>query len=138
MQQRDVIRPNPVQWLRYAYVGTVSAKSHAWVLHDATCRTWILRHVARYFALVTPLIVPVMIFLPAPLSLRAMSCLVAVLTMMMFYVAFTVDSVERRVELAGYPHGTAARIREQRALGAQRATAARNRARQYARVHKNS
>jgi hypothetical protein len=78
-----------------------------------------------------------MTFLPAPLGLRAMSCLVAGLTMMMFYLGFTVDSVERRVELAGYPHGTAAHIREQRALLGQRAVAARNAARRHARLQRH-
>jgi hypothetical protein len=130
----EIVRPNPVQWLRYVYVGSVPARNRAWVLYDATRSTWIVRHAARYFALVTPIIVPVLIFLPASLELRALSCLTAVLTMLMFYLGFTVDSVERRVEKAGYPHGSAARIREQRALDAQRAVAARNRARREARL----
>ena len=69
-----VVRPNPLQWLRYVYVGTVPAKNHAWVLYDATRPTWVLRHALRYLALVAPLIILVMIFLPAPLGLRAMCC----------------------------------------------------------------
>lgn len=129
MEELLIVRPNPLLWLRYAYIGSLPHKYDAWVLRDATCRTWILRHAARYFALVTPIITPVLIFLPAPFSLRVMSCLVAVLTMMLFYMAFTADSVESRVQKAGFPPGTAARLREQRALTAQRLAAARYRAR---------
>lgn len=130
------MRPNPVQWLRYTFVGSVPAKNHAWVLYDASCRTWLLRHFVRYLVLITPIIAPVLIFLPAPMSLRIMSCLAAGLTMLIFYMAFTFDSLERRVEMAGYPHGTASRLRERRAVDAQRAVAARHRARRAARLHR--
>lgn len=129
MQELRIIRPNPLLWLRYAYLGSLPQKYDAWVLRDATCRTWILRHAARYLALVAPIVIPVLIFLPAPFSLRLMSCLVALLTMMLFYMAFTADSVETRVEKAGFPPGTASRLREQRALTSQRLAAARYRAR---------
>lgn len=129
MDELEIRRPNPLLWLRYAYVGSLPPTYDAWVLRDATARTWILRHAARYLALVTPIVTPVLIFLPAPFSLRFMSCLVAVLTMMLFYMAFTVDSVETRVQKAGFPPGTATRLREQRALTAQRLAAARYRSR---------
>lgn len=127
------IRPNPLQWLRYAYTGSVPARNRAWVLHDATSPTWVLRHLARYVALVAPIVVAVLIFLPAPLYLRVLACITAFLTMMIFYAGFTVDAIERRVEKAGYPNGTAPRLREQRAVESQRAVAARARARREAR-----
>jgi hypothetical protein len=110
-----IVRPNPLLWLRYAYIGSLPHKYDGWVLRDATCPTWILRHAARYLALVTPIVTPVLIFLPAPFSLRFMSCLVAMLTMMLFYMAFTADSIESRVQNAGFAPGTATRLREQRA-----------------------
>lgn len=129
-----IVRPTPLQWLRYTYVGSVPAKNQAWVLHDTTCRTWLLRHVVRYLVLVAPLVVGVMVFLPAPLGLRVLSCVVAALPTMMFYLAYTVEDTERRVEKAGYPHGTAARVREQRTMAAHRAVVARNRERRAARL----
>lgn len=129
-----VDRPNPLLWLRYAYVGSLPQKYSAWILHDATCRTWVLRHAARYLALVAPIVILVLIFLPAPLALRIESCAVAVLTMMLFYLSFTSDSVDRRVEKAGYLPGTAEQVREERSLAAQRAVAARNRQRREARL----
>ena len=45
--------------------------------------------------------------------------------MMVFYLAYTSESVDRRVEKAGYPTGLAAQMRQQRAVEAQRATVAR-------------
>jgi hypothetical protein len=132
-QAETVIRPNPLQWLRYVYTGAVPAKNRAWVLYDATRPTWVLRHLARYVVVVAPIVAAVLIFLPAPPFLRVLSCVVAFLTMMIFYAGFTADAVERRVEKAGYPAGTATRRRQQRAVDAQRAVAARYRARRDAR-----
>ena len=129
----QVVRPNPLQWLRYAYVGSVPAKNRAWVLYDATCRTWVFRHVARYFVLIVPIVAAVLLFLPAPMPLRVMSCLAAALPMALFYVAYTTDALDRRVEKAGYPPRTAADLRERRAVAAQRATVARYREKQLRR-----
>ena len=133
IEGEQVVRPNPLQWLRYAYVGSVPAKNRAWVLHDATCRTWVLRHAARYVVLIVPVMAAVLLFLPAPMPLRVMSCLAAALPMALFYLAYTADALERRVEKAGYPPRTAADLRERRAVEAQRATVARYRERQHAR-----
>src|SRR4051794_39120030 len=133
----DVVRPNPLQWLRYVYTGSVPAKNRAWELYDATCRPWIWRHLARYVVLVAPILIAVLVFLPAPLSLRVMSCLAAGLSMLLFYMAYTSDAVERRVEKAGYLDGTAAQIRQQRATDAQRAVAARYRERSAARAQRH-
>ncbi|HZZ96028.1 MAG TPA: DUF5313 family protein [Jatrophihabitantaceae bacterium] len=134
MTQDDdkVIRPNALQWLRYVYTGAVPAKNESWVLYDATRPTWVLRHLARYVVVVAPIVAAVLIFLPAPLLLRVLCCVVAFLTMMIFYAGFTVDAVERRVEKAGYTSGTATRLRQQRAVDVQRAVAARYRARRDA------
>jgi hypothetical protein len=125
----EVVRPTPLQWLRYVYVGSVPAKNRAWVLYDATCRTWLLRHFARFFVVVGPILLAVLIFLPAPMSLRVMACLAAGLPMLLFYLAYTADALEARVEKAGYPNGIASEIRQRRAMDAQRAVAARYRER---------
>ena len=129
MQPEKVVRPNALQWLRYVYLGSVPAKNEAWVLHDATCRTWVLRHLVRYLILVAPVLAAVMIFLPAPVSLRALCCVAAGLPMLLFYMAYTADAVDRRVEKAGYPSGLATELRQRRSADAQRAVAARYRER---------
>jgi hypothetical protein len=122
----QIVRPSPLQWLRYALLGSVPAKNRAWVLHDVTCSTWALRHAARYFALVTPLIIAVMIFLPAALSLRVEACFTAAASVLIGYMCFATESLERRAQKAGYPHGIAAQLREHRANETQRAVVARN------------
>ncbi len=128
-----LVRPGVLQWLRYAWVGSIAPRHRTWVLHDATCRTWVLRHIARYLAIVGPFVVAAMVALPAPLSLRMTACSTAGLSMMVFYLAYTSESVDRRVEKAGYPSGLAAQLRQQRAVEAQRAVVARYRARQAGR-----
>ena len=42
-----VRRPNPLQWLWYAYGGGLPERHASWVLHDTTTRTWWLRHLLR-------------------------------------------------------------------------------------------
>jgi hypothetical protein len=129
----EIVRPGPIQWLRYAYVGSIAPRHNAWVLHDATARTWVLRHAARYWAIIGPLVVLAMLALPASVELRVLSCLTAAMSMMVFYLAYSTESVDRRVEKAGYPTGLAQQLRQQRAVAAQRATVARYRERQATR-----
>jgi hypothetical protein len=62
-----------------------------------------------------------------------MSCVAAGRPMLLFYMSYTADAVERRVEKAGYPSGIASDLREHRSANAQRATAARYRERQTSR-----
>lgn len=129
----EIKRPGPIQWLRYAYVGSIAPKYRDWVLHDATAKTWVLRHAGRYWAIIGPLVVVAMLALPASWELRVLSCLTAAMSMMVFYLAYSTESVDRRVEKAGYPSGLAAQLRQERAIAAQRATVARYRERRAAR-----
>jgi hypothetical protein len=132
----QVIRPNALQWLRYVFTGSVPAKNHAWVLYDATCSTWLLRHAARYLVLIAPLIAAVLLFLPAALSIRVGACFAAGGSLLIGYMCFTTESLERRIEKAGYRYGLASQLRERRANEAQRAVVARNRARRDARFYR--
>jgi hypothetical protein len=136
-QDERVIRPNPLQWLRYTVLGTVPPRNHAWVLHDATCSTWLLRHAVRYLVLTAPLIAAVVLFLPAPLPIRLEGAVAAGGSLLIGYMCFTTESLERRVEKAGYRYGTAGELRERRANEAQRAVVARNRARYEARRYRS-
>lgn len=134
--EQNIVRPNPLQWLRYTLVGSVPAKNRAWVLYDATCRTWLLRHAVRYLVLVSPLILGIMLFLPASVELRAEACFAAGASMLIGYMCFTTESLEHRIEKAGYRYGLAGKLREQRAIDAQRAVTARNRERREARLYR--
>lgn len=126
---QPIVRPTPLHWLRYVVTGTVPTRNYAWVLKDVTCRTWALRHAARYFVLVTPLVLGVVLFVPVSVALRLEASLTAAFSLFLGYLCFTVESLDRRAEKAGYPAGVAAQVRERRAVQAQRAMAARYRAR---------
>ncbi len=131
-----IVRPSPGQWLRYTFVGTVAPRNRAWVLYDATCSTWLLRHAVRYLVIVAPLIAAVMIFLPTTLPIRVGACFAAGASLLIGYMCFTTESLEHRVEKAGYRYGIAGQLRERRANEAQRTVVARNRARYEARRYR--
>lgn len=138
MNDERIIRPSLLQWLRYQYTGTAPRKNATWVLFDATCRTWVLRHVVRYLFMIGPFVVGVMVFLPTTMVIRTESCLAAGLSIGLGYMCFTSESIEARIEKAGYPRGLAAQLRHQRSEEAQRAVVARNRARREARLQRHS
>ena len=127
-------RPGPILWLRYLVTGGLPEQYGEWVLHDATCRTWWLRHVARFLIQMTPLAVAAALIIPAPLPIRVGVAVVGVVGTAFFALGFVAEGAERRVEKAGYRYGLAAELREQRALATQHATAERNRARRAARM----
>jgi hypothetical protein len=129
----EIRRPSALQWLRYVYTGSVPRKNAAWVLHDATCGTWVLRHAIRYVVLVLPLIIASIALVPASLSLRVEACMAAACSLLIGYLCFTTESLEHRIEKAGYPYGLAGQMREERANAAQRAVADRARRRRQER-----
>lgn len=130
----EIRRPNPLQWLRYVYTGSVPRRNAAWVLHDATCGTWVLRHAIRYVVLVAPLVIASILFVPAALSLRVEAAMAAACSLLIGYLCFTTESLERRIEKAGYRYGLAGQMREERAIAAQRAVAAHARQRRQERL----
>jgi hypothetical protein len=96
----------------------------------------LLRHAARYLVIIAPLIAAVMIFLPTSISIRVGACFAAGASLLIGYMCFTTESLEHRVEKAGYRYGIAGQLRERRAIEAQRAVVARNRARYEARRYR--
>lgn len=131
-------RPGPLRWIAFTYGRSLPPSSNEWVFHDATCPTWLLRHTARFFAQLAPLIAAVLIFLPAALWIRLACVFVGVVASVLLSFGYVVESAERRVEKAGYPFGSAAKVRQQRADDNQRASAARHRARVAARQAKRA
>lgn len=58
-------RPNPLQWLRYAFGGRLPEQLHDWVRHDLTDADWRWREVLR---VCVQLAVPVVVFAVLPLQ----------------------------------------------------------------------
>jgi hypothetical protein len=106
--------PSVLQWLRYAFGARLPRAQSAWVLSDTTRPGWVRRHVARSLVQLSPLVV-LCLFVPVPVVYRLTAALGGVLVGLMYSMAFMVETTEHRVAKAGYPAGTAARLREERA-----------------------
>ncbi|RBY77905.1 hypothetical protein DQ239_09295 [Blastococcus sp. TF02-09] len=108
-------RPNPAQWLWYALGGGLPRRLSPWVLADTTCRTWIWRHFARALVQLFPVVVLCPLLPPVPLAYRVSAAAGGVLIGLLFSTAFMTETNEHRAVKAGYPPGTAGRLREERA-----------------------
>jgi hypothetical protein len=112
-QHADYQRPDPARWLWYVYGGRLPSRYREWVLHDVTCRTWVLRHLLRSVLQVLPFVVVLMLVIPAPLGLRAAAVLGGVLLGLLYSLAYMHEIVEHRVAKAGYPVGMAEAVRKE-------------------------
>jgi hypothetical protein len=85
------------------------------VLADTTRRTWIVRHLLRAVVQVAPLIAVCLLVPPVPLAYRLSAALGGLAIALIFSMAFMTETIEHRAAKAGYPPGTAARVRAKRA-----------------------
>ena len=108
-------RPNPVQWLWYALGGGLPRRLSPWVLADTTGRTWILRHMLRAVVQVAPVMALCLLVPPVSLAYRLSAAFGGLLIALIFSMAFMTETIEHRATKAGYPPGTAARVRAERA-----------------------
>jgi hypothetical protein len=108
-------RPNPLQWVWYALGGGLPRELSPWVLADTTGRTWIWRHLARAVVQLLPLLVLCLVVVPVPLAYRVSAAAGGLLLGLLFSIAFMTETIEHRATKAGYPPGTAARLRAERA-----------------------
>ncbi len=107
-------RPNPVLWLYYQYGGRLPARYRDWVLHDATCRTWLARALLRVLVLLAPAFTALLLVLGLvggswPIALG--SVLLGVLVSLRFAVANAMESVDARLMRYGFPAGHASATR---------------------------
>ena len=108
----SIVRPAPHRWLWYAFGGRLPARHRSWVLFDTTTGTWWARHIARMLVQMSVPIALIMVFLPAPLGLRAAVCGGGVFLGLIYSLAYMPETTENRVVKAGYPAGTATARRE--------------------------
>lgn len=107
-------RPNALQWVWYALGGGLPPALSPWVLADTTGRTWIARHLARAVVQMLP-VVALCVFVPVPLAYRISAAAGGLLLGLLFSMAFMTETIEHRVTKAGFPPGTAGRLRAERA-----------------------
>ena len=104
-----------MQWLWYALGGGLPRELSPWVLADTTGRTWIVRHLLRAVVQLLPVLVLCLLVTPVPLAYRISAAVGGLLLGLMFSMAFMTETIEHRVRKAGYPPGTAGRLRAERA-----------------------
>ncbi|SHG48309.1 hypothetical protein SAMN05443575_2066 [Jatrophihabitans endophyticus] len=108
-------RPGPLRWLLYAFWVPLPERYRRWVLHDATCSTWVLRHIARTLVAVAVPVTLVAVFLPANGGIRALTAFVAGACAALFVTMYINEATDHRLLQAGYPWGTGERVRAERA-----------------------
>jgi hypothetical protein len=93
------------------------------VLSDTTRPGWVRRHVTRSLVQLSPLVVICLVAVPVGMGYRLTAAFGGLMVGLMYSLAFMVETTEHRVAKAGYPAGTAARLREERAEQARAARA---------------
>jgi len=114
------IRPNPVLWFWYVYWGPLPRRHAIWVLYDATCSTWIVRHVLRLLVATSLPVAAIAIFLPADGHVRAWTAFGAGICALFLTVPWINESTEYRVVKAGYDWRVVSALRAKRDEIAQR------------------
>ena len=113
-------RPGVRLWLKYALGAGLPAEYDEWVLYDATCSTWLLRHFARVSAVITAPLVLIGLLVPTSIPIRVLTAVTVGLCQLLLFGIIGADMTERRLVRAGYPWGTGERTRARRAVDAQR------------------
>ncbi|KAA5834218.1 DUF5313 family protein [Saccharopolyspora hirsuta] len=113
----SVKRPGPVRWLYYQFGGRLPERYRDWVLHDATCRTWVLRVLIRGLIQIAPLGAVLFVGLGVfggawPIAAGAL--LLGLLVVARIVLTNSVDSVNSRLVRYGFPPGHASAVRRQR------------------------
>ena len=119
-------RPNPFQWTWYAFGGRLPERYREWVLHDVTCRTWVLRHLARTLVQVSPGLL--FLLLPGPLWITSLAIFGGVFMALWYSLAYMEHTSEHRLAKHGYGLGTGLATREEAKAHERAEQAARYRA----------
>jgi hypothetical protein len=108
----EIVRPNPFRWLLYVYGAGLPAKNSAWVLHDATARTWVLRHLVRTSVQLLPVAVALFLLIPGEAWVRGLAVLGGLLMGYFYSFTYIDELAEHRAIKAGHPRGAVAAARE--------------------------
>lgn len=111
-----VKRPNPVWWLWYAFGGKLPMRYREWVLHDATTRTWLVRHVARRLVFMAPILgllfVLLAVILKFDVTIVLLGMGLGVYAGVYYSLIFSTHSVDTRVTRQGFPDDYASQVRK--------------------------
>lgn len=126
-------RPGIAKLLWYCYGGSLPARNHTWVLHDVTCRTWVLRHFARWAMIALPAFALITALLPAPFGIRFFTGIAVGGGIFMFALVNILIDTDRRAVRAGYSFNLPGSIRGTRSVDHQRLANQQRRERRAAR-----
>jgi hypothetical protein len=116
------VRPNPLLWLWFAIWGPLPERHRVWVLYDATCWTWVLRHVARLLLLTALPTAAILIWLPGPIGLRGLTAFVTGFCALLFTAIWVNEATEHRLVQAGWRWGIGPEVRQARNTMTERLT----------------
>jgi hypothetical protein len=122
-------RPTLGRFVWYCYGGSLSTKNHTWVLHDVTCRTWVLRHFARWTMTIVPMFLLYMALMPTPFGVRLYTGTAFALAIYVMSLVFILIDTDRRAVRAGYDHSQPQAIRTANSVERQRTANCRRRER---------
>ena len=122
-------RPSFGRFLWYCYGGSLPPENHTWVLHDVTCRTWVLRHFARWTMVIAPLFVAYMVFISSPIGIRLFTGIAFSLAIYVMSLVFILIDTDRRAVRAGYLHSQPQAVRTANSVERQRASSYQRRER---------
>jgi hypothetical protein len=108
-----MVRPNLFLLLKYSLGFSLPRQYSTWVLHDVTCRTWLVRHFGRTALVVVPIFVLYMVLMPSSLGVRLLTGLTFSGAIFMFSLVNIQVDTDRRAVRAGYGASLPARIRSQ-------------------------
>lgn len=124
-------RPNPFLWLYYQFGGRLPDRYREWVLHDGTCRTWLLRVFARGLVVVAPFagaLFAGFLWLGHSWPLAIGSIVLGLLVNLRYSLSYSVESVDGRLARHGYPPQYGSTVRREAYEAAHKATTERYRA----------
>ncbi len=111
---RRLPRPNPFRWLWYAFWGPLPGRFATWVLYDATCSTWVLRHVSRLLTILALPVAVTVLFLPGPISVRVLTAGAAAAGSFLFTAVWVNEATEHRLLQAGWRPSLGYELRKRR------------------------
>lgn len=126
-------RPTFARLVWYCYGGSLPPENHTWVLHDVTCRTWVLRHFGRWSMAIVPVFLLYLAFMPTPFAIRLYTGITFALAVYVMSFVFILIDTDRRAVRAGYEHSQPSKIRTANSVERQRAANYERRERMAAR-----
>lgn len=110
-------RPHPLWWVYYQYNGRLPDRYRDWVVHDVTCRTWLLRVFVRGLVMVAPVaaaLFTLLLWLGHSWPLALGSIVLGLLVNLRYSLSYSEESANSRLVRHGFPPGHATALRAQR------------------------